>query len=110
MEEIELPLTDKDLHCFGYISEKSYEGSGHWLMFLFNCLKRIEDLPAQIDEGRFRFFNRVDIDELAIPETDRTLLWPYYDRFASGFVGIRADCDPSGELSLTEELKLHKSP
>ena len=34
-EEIGLRLDDGDLHCFGYISEKSYEGEGHWLMFLF---------------------------------------------------------------------------
>lgn len=105
-EEIGLSLRDTDLHCFGYISEKSYEGSGHWLMFLFACHRQIEALPPEIDEGRFRFFPRDAIDALDIPETDRTLLWPYYDRFSEGFVGIRADCDPSGELSLFEELKL----
>ena len=108
MEEIQLTLTDEDLHCFGYISEKSYEGSGHWLMFLFNSLKRVERLPPEIDEGRFCFFSRDTIDALAIPATDRTLLWPYYDRFAAGFVGLRADCDPAGKLSLTEELKLNE--
>ena len=105
-EEIRLDLGDTDLHCFGYISEKSYEGSGHWLMFLFDCHRRIEDLPPEIDEGRFRFFTRDAIDALDIPETDRTLLWPYYDHFSRGFVGIRADCDPSGRLSLFEELKI----
>ncbi len=109
MEEIGLPLTDGDLHCFGYISEKSYEGSGHWLMFLFNCRKQVETLPGEIDEGRFGFFSRSAVDELAIPETDRTLLWPYYDRFADGFIGLRANCDPSGQLSLKEELQLNES-
>lgn len=108
MEEIELPLGDGDLNCFGYIAEKSYEGSGHWLMFLFNCRKTIEQLPQEIDEGGFRFFSRSEIDALAIPETDRTLLWPYYDRFSDGFVGMRADCDPSGKLHLTEELTLNE--
>jgi len=105
-EEIGLGLGDQDLHCFGYISEKSYEGSGHWLMFLFDCHRRMEVLPPEIDEGRFRFFTREAIDALDIPETDRTLLWPYYDRFSGGFVGIRADCDPTGRLSLFEELKI----
>lgn len=108
MEEIRLPLEDDDLNCFGYISEKSYEGAGHWLMFLFNCHRRIDELPREIDEGRFRFFKRQAIDELAIPETDRTLLWPYYDRFAEGFVGLRANCDPTGKLTLTEELRLNE--
>lgn len=108
MEEIGLPLEDHDLHCFGYISEKSYEGSGHWLMFLFNSLKTIDHLPEAIDEGRFRFFSRAEIDQLDIPETDRSLLWPYYDRFAHGFVGLRANCDPAGQLSLTEELTIQR--
>jgi 8-oxo-dGTP diphosphatase len=105
-EEIGLELDDADLHCFGYIAEKSYEGTGHWLMFLFDCKKQVLELPREIDEGRFDFFNRTDIDTLPIPETDRTLLWPYYDQYHEGFVGIRADCDPSGQLSLVEELRI----
>jgi 8-oxo-dGTP diphosphatase len=105
-EEIGLELADGDLHCFGYISEKSYEGTGHWLMFLFDCRQRLNHLPTAIDEGHFKFFERAAIDALPIPETDRTLLWPYYDRYRNGFVGLRANCDPSGQLSVTEELAL----
>ncbi|PDH30927.1 MAG: NUDIX hydrolase [Puniceicoccaceae bacterium MED-G30] len=109
-EEIGLTLSDHDLHCFGYIAEKSYEGTGHWLMFLFDSKKRIDQLPPEIDEGRFAFFSRKDIDALPIPETDRTLLWPYHDRYAEGFVGLRADCDPSGELQVVEEVCLFEAP
>lgn len=105
-EEIGLRLDDSDLHCFGYISEKSYEGAGHWLMFLFECKQALDELPEAIHEGHFKFFTRVEIDALAIPETDRTLLWPYYDKFKGGFVGLRANCDPSGQLSITEELRI----
>ncbi|MGB0184029.1 MAG: NUDIX hydrolase [Opitutales bacterium] len=105
-EEVGLELMDEDLHCFGYIAEKSYEGTGHWLMFLFDCRRAIDALPPTIDEGHFAFFSRDAIDELPIPETDRTLLWPYYDRFKNSFVGLRANCDPSGELTLVEELNL----
>lgn len=63
-EEIGLELGDSDLHCFGYISEKSYEGTGHWLMFLFQCRKALDRLPPQIDEGGFAFFSREAIDSL----------------------------------------------
>lgn len=108
-EEIGLRIDDHDLHCFGYISEKSYEGAGHWLMFLFDCKKTISQLPEAIDEGHFKFFHRAEIDDLSIPETDRTLLWPYYDRYREGFVGLRADCDPAGQLNITEELRLPKA-
>lgn len=108
-EEIGLEVDDAGLHCFGYISEKSYEGTGHWLMFLFKCKQTLAELPPEIGEGRFDFFSRAAIDELPIPETDRTLLWPYYDACCDGFVGIRANCDPSGQLSLTEELRIKPS-
>ena len=105
-EEIGLRLDDGDLHCFGYISEKNYEGAGHWLMFLFECKKLINELPDAINEGYFKFFERAAIDQLAIPETDRTLLWPYYDQYKEGFIGLRANCDPLGQLAITEELKI----
>lgn len=105
LEEIGLELADTDLHCFGYISEKSYEGTGHWLMFLFDCRKSLDDLPDSISEGHFQFFGRREVDSLAIPDTDRTLLWPYYDKFHDGFIGLRADCHPGGTLHLTEELQ-----
>ncbi|MDB4345688.1 NUDIX hydrolase [bacterium] len=108
LEEISLELGDEDLHCFGYISEKSYEGAGHWLMFLFDCRKVISALPPEIDEGRFDFFSRAAIDESPIPETDRKLLWPYYDQYHTGFVGIRANCDPGGQLNLVEELRISR--
>jgi len=108
-EEIGLRVGDRDLHCFGYISEKSYEGAGHWLMFLFDCKKPLTRLPPTIDEGPFKFFKRAEVDGLPIPETDRTLLWPYYDRYKGGFVGLRADCDPAGQLSITEELRIPKA-
>lgn len=105
-EEIGLELSDSDLHCFGYISEKSYEGNGHWLMFLFDCKKELSQIPNPIHEGHFEFFDRKAIDELLIPETDRTLLWPYFDRYKAGFIGLRANCDPNGQLELTEELRI----
>lgn len=105
-EEIGLQVDDRDLHCFGYISEKSYEGAGHWLMFLFACRKPLLSLPKTIDEGHFKFFSRAAIDALTIPETDRSLLWPYYDRYKEGFIGLRADCAPGGTLSITEELRM----
>jgi 8-oxo-dGTP diphosphatase len=105
-EEIGLTISDTELHCFGYISEKSYEGAGHWLMFLFDCRKRIDALPIKIDEGHFEFFSRESIDPLEIPETDRTLLWPYYDKYREGFIGLRANCAPGGQLKIVEELSL----
>jgi len=105
-EEVGLELSDQDLHCFGYVSEKSYEGASHWLMFLFECRIPTNQLPDAIDEGHFEFFSRDAIDQLKIPETDHTLIWPYFDQYHQSFIGLRANCDPQGKLTVIEELKL----
>lgn len=102
-EEIGLTITETDLHLYGYVAEKSFEGSGHWLMFLFDCHKRIDQLPPCIDEGRFAFFTREEVDSLKIPPSDRHLLWPYYDRYHRGFVAMRADCNPQRNLQIVVE-------
>ena len=91
-EEVGLKLQNSDLRLFGYISEKSYEGTSHWLMFLFDCLVSIEEVPAEIDEGHFQFYARDEIDRLSIPPSDHELVWPYYDRRNEGFWGLKADC------------------
>ena len=109
-EEVGLKLADQDLHCFGYISEKSYEGASHWLMFLFDCRISTNSLPRAIDEGHFEFFSREAIDQLNIPATDHTLVWPYFDQYHESFIGLRANCDPQGKLTVVEELKLSAPP
>lgn len=109
-EEIQLQLSDKDLRCFGYISERNYENTAHWLMFLFDCKKKLSKLPKTIDEGQFKFFERSAVNALPIPETDRKLLWPYYDRYFDGFIGLRADCNPEDTLQIVEELSIKPPP
>ena len=104
LEEVELTLSDSDLNLFGYVSEKSYEGDSHWLMFLFDCDLAIDYLPKSIDEGRFKFFSRAEIEELPIPPSDHQLVWPYYDKRKQGFWGLRADCS-SKDVNLVVEAK-----
>ena len=105
-EETGLEITHKDLHLFSIVSEKSFEGSGHWLMFLFDCHKPIRELPPPIDEGEFSFFTRKEIEELVIPETDNALLWPFYDEHHQDFIMMRADCDPNKKLEIVVEESL----
>lgn len=102
-EETGLEIAATDLHLFGLIAEKAYEGQSHWLLFLFNCRKPVAGLPPAIDEGRFGFFSRAAIDTLPLPVSDRTALWPVYDRYRDAFVAIRADCEPSRPLELIIE-------
>lgn len=104
-EEIGLRLEPGDFHLFAMIAERAYEGGAHWLMFLFQCRHTIDGLPAPIEEGRFGFFSREAITRLPLPETDRTALWPIYDRHRGGFAALRADCTPGRPLqTVIEEI------
>lgn len=105
-EETRLHIQTGDLHLFGTIAEKSFEGSGHWLMFLFDCKKPLPTLPPSIDEGNFAFFEREAIDSLKIPPSDHQLIWPYYDSHRKGFVALRADCHPDKPLEVVLEQSL----
>lgn len=106
-EETGHVIATDDLHLFGMIAEKAYEGESHWLLFLFRCTQPIAALPPPMDEGYFAFFDRAAIEELPLPATDRTALWPIYDEHRHGFVALRADCDPAHNLAITVEQVLN---
>lgn len=102
-EETSHLITALDLHLFGMVSERGYEGSTHWLMFLFDCRKPLTALPPDINEGQFGFFTRDAINALHLPATDRKLLWPVWDQHRGSFLAFRAECDPKNPLVITEE-------
>lgn len=110
-EEAGLACAPEDFHLFAMIAERAYEGGAHWLMFLFTCRHTIDRLPPAIDEGRFGFFTRAELDRLPLPETDRIGLWPIYDRHRAGFVALRADCTPGAPLRVElEEIQAPPPP
>lgn len=102
-EETGLEIATADLHLFAMVAEKAYEGESHWLMFLFRCRLPLTVLPVDIHEGKFGFFSRAAIEALPIPETDRTALWPTYDRYRDRFVALRADCAPGRHVKVEIE-------
>lgn len=106
-EETGLKVHESDLHLFAMIAEKAYQGSTHWLMFLFRCKRPIAALPPDIDEGKFAFWARDKISTLAIPETDQAALWPIYDQYRDGFVSLRADCSVSPIKITLEQITAH---
>lgn len=102
-EEVGARIAAADLHLFAIIAEKAYEGQSHWLLFLFRCKVPLPALPPDIAEGKFAFFTREAIQTLPIPETDRTALWPIYDRYRDGFVMLKADCMPGKPVNVEIE-------
>lgn len=102
-EETGIAVPADAFHLFAMIAEKAYEGQSHWLMFLFRCKQPVSALPPDISEGKFGFFSRAAINELPIPETDRTALWPIFDQYRDRFVALKADCAPGKPVQVEIE-------
>lgn len=102
-EETGFVITADDLHLFAAIAEKAYEGQSHWLIFLFRCKRQLTSLPPDMAEGKFGFHTREAINSLPIPETDRSALWPIYDRYKDRFVMLKADCAPGKPVKVEIE-------
>lgn len=105
-EEIGFDIENKDLHLFSIIAEKNYEDKCHWLMFLFDCSKRLLKLPPDMREGSFAFHKPETVYDLKIPETDRTILWPVWFEKRHGFTMLKADCSLDKPLSITIEEEI----
>jgi len=95
-EELGLPLASSDLHLTGIVSERGYEGTSHWLMFLFEIRPRIQALPPPHPEGEFCFVQRRDLEGLPMPETDREQIWPLFWRHRGGFFAAHCHCGENG--------------
>ena len=95
-EELQLDISPSDLHLTGIVSEQGYEGQSHWLMFLFEVKTRLAQLPAPHREGRFEFFDRVALEQLKLPQTDRERIWPWFWQHRGGFFAAHCDCLSEG--------------
>lgn len=84
-EELGLTIRVGDLHLTGLVSEHGYEGTTHWLMFLFEIQPVLTATPPPMHEGRFAFFAREDMAALALPRTDREMIWPLFWQHRGGF-------------------------
>lgn len=73
-EEVGVELVASDLALRCMLSEKNYEQTGHWLMFIFEVSKPLDSLPPDIDEGCFGFFEIEKLGFVEMPELDRRIL------------------------------------
>ena len=102
-EETGQILAPSDLHLAGLISEHGYQGQTHWLMFLFEVKVKFKSLPPPHPEGRFAFFPRAALASLAIPQTDRERIWPWFWQYRGGFFAAHCHCHPDGHNVWTLE-------
>lgn len=80
MEEAELDLPPERLCLAGIISESAFEGRGHWLIFYFRVLGPVWVEPRTMREGRLDWYHHHQIDALALPDSDRRIIWPLIRR------------------------------
>lgn len=104
-EELGLELGPEEVRMVGVISERGYEGTAHWLMFLFEIGPRLTALPSPIEEGRFGFHRREALEDgsLELPVTDRERLWPWFWRYRHGFFVGHCECHSDGTHAWTLE-------
>jgi len=106
LEELGLHLAPRDLHLAGLVSEHGYEGRAHWLMFLFEIVPPVVDLPPPHPEGRFQFYPLSELSRLALPKTDREQIWPLFLNHRRGFFSAHCHCHDDGRQEwLVEELR-----
>jgi len=95
-EEIGLNIEPRDLHLAGIVSEHGYEGQTHWLMFLFEVKRKLQQLPPAHREGKFQFFSAAALASLKLPETDREQIWPLFWQHRGGFFAAHCRSRPDG--------------
>lgn len=111
-EEAGLRVELADLHLQGLISERSYEGKGHWLLFYFRVTKPVAVEPHDMNEGRLDWYTHDQIDALPLPDTDRKIIWPIVRLTQGsagqtpGFFSLHIDCRSSTMAWHTEQLML----
>jgi len=99
-EEIGIELDDSDLSLRCMLSEKDYEGTGHWLMFVYEIEKRLSEIPSSIDEGRFKFFDIENLEQLDMPWLDKMILTEkLLDPKGEAFHAIHAACGMENEAT-----------
>ena len=98
-EESGIDVPIERLHLMGMISEASFEGAGHWLIFLYRVLGPVEVPEHDIPEGRLRWHRPEDLAALPLPQTDREIIWPLIRQHdpatpggLPGFFALHIDC------------------
>ena len=91
-EETGLVVSPSELHLTGIVSETGYQGESHWLMFLYEVTHPVQVERTTFDEGELEWHTRGEISSLAIPITDRHIIWPMFWRYRGEFFAAHIDC------------------
>ncbi len=94
-EETGVTLDLDEIRMIGLVSERAYEGKGHWMIFLFESTRPIrhDELAwSEFDEGALEWIHVDEVADLDIPATDRTVMWPLVQSHRGGYFVVHIDC------------------
>ena len=96
-EEMGLVSEPTDWRLTGMVSEAGYHEQAHWLMFLFELTRPLNEIPPPHTEGRFNFFAKEDIPGLKLPVNDGEYIWPAFWAHRGGFFSAHCRCFPDNQ-------------
>jgi len=97
-EETGVKVGLDQLHLTGIVSESGYDDAMHWLMFLYEVTVPVTVERMEFEEGRLEWHEPEAISKLAIPPTDREVIWPMFWKYRRQFFSAHINCQ-GGELS-----------
>lgn len=92
-EETGLHIRLDQLHLTGIVSESGYDDAMHWLMFLYEVTVPVSVERMEFEEGRLEWHEPERIAELAIPQTDREVIWPLFWKYRKRFFSAHINCE-----------------
>lgn len=98
-EETGVEFDDADMRLTGIVSERAYQGEGHWLIFLFEAVRRLRPDAlkwTRFKEGTLEWKRTDEVPDLPIPETDRKVMWPLVQSHRGGFFTVHIDWRDDG--------------
>jgi len=93
-EETGITVDPRELQLLGIVSERAYQGEGHWLIFLFEVTRPIRRDAlkwSEFDEGLLEWKHPDEVADLPIPRTDRDVMWPLVQSHRGGFFTVHID-------------------
>ena len=103
-EETGLSIDREALRLTGIVSECAYQHEAHWLIFLFEVTTPVDPDALQwadFDEGTLEWKRIDEVAQLAIPRTDREVMWPLVQSHRAGFFVVHIDWSADDEITWT---------
>ena len=102
-EECNIKSFTTDWKLIGIVTEKSYPEIGDIMIFCFEYLNLIKNLPQNCREGNFSFVSPDKIRDMNIPETDKLYIWNFVLNSTTNMFSVHIDCSDEQYKCIVEQ-------